>query len=88
MIYPPTFFQCISLHMQALVQEVYDLEKIDKSTGAECQAQVIWIILEAKIEGEPNKRWYQSRGDPNSGWQFRVLGQVMTCRNLKTHSLF
>lgn len=53
MIYPPTFFHCISLHMQALVQEVYDLEKIDKSTWAECQAQAIWNVLVAKIEGEP-----------------------------------
>lgn len=53
MIYSPTFFHCISLHMQALVQEVYDLEKIDKSIWVECQAQVIWIMLGAKTEGEP-----------------------------------
>lgn len=73
MIYPLTFFQCVSLHMQALVEEVYDLEKMDKATWAERQAQA---IQEPRLKPSLDKGWCQSRGDPNSGLTVLRCGQA------------
>lgn len=48
------------------------MEKIDKLTWAECQAQAIW---EPRLKQSLDKGWCQSKGDPVSGLTFWKCGQ-------------